>query len=175
MEGLPDVKPLARLHKKGYLKNHYSLKGFADMAQAEILNLALLVITLLLWGTTPLMEKVGLREVDPLIGVFLRSAAVVIVLAVVFLFSGRYSELARVSPKNLALFAGSGIMAGLVAMWTYFYVLKSGMMSQVVPITASYPLVTALLAFLVLGESFSIQRVVGIIMTVTGIIIIKQS
>jgi len=145
------------------------------MAHAELFNVALLVITMLLWGTTPLMEKVGLREVDPLIGVFLRSVAVVIVLAVVFMFSGRYGELARVSPKNLALFAGSGIMAGLIAMWTYFYVLKSGMMSQIVPITASYPLITALLAFLVLGESFSAQRAVGIIMTVIGIVLIKQS
>ncbi len=145
------------------------------MAHGELLNIALLVITMLLWGTTPLMEKVGLREVDPLIGVFLRSAAVVIVLAIVFFFSGRYGELTRVSPKNIALFTGSGIMAGLVAMWTYFYVLKYGMVSQIVPITASYPLVTALLAFLVLGESFSIQRVVGIIMTVTGIILVKQS
>lgn len=145
------------------------------MAHGDLLNIALLVITMLLWGTTPLMEKVGLREVDPLIGVFLRSFAVVAVLAVIFLFTGRYGELARVSPRNIALFAGSGIMAGLIAMWTYFYVLKSGMMSQVVPITASYPLITAMLAFLVIGENFSVQRVVGIIMTVIGIVLIKQS
>lgn len=145
------------------------------MGHAELLNIALLLITMLLWGTTPLMEKVALREVDPLIGVFLRSFAVVAVLAVIFLFSGRYHELARISTKNIALFVVSGLMAGLVAMWTYFYVLKSGMMSKIVPITASYPLITALLAFLVLGESFSVQRVVGVIMTVIGIVLIQQS
>ncbi len=145
------------------------------MGHAELIHIALLVITMLLWGTTPLMEKVALREVDPLIGVFLRSFAVVAVLAVVFLFTGRYHELARISTKNITLFAVSGLMAGLVAMWTYFYVLKSGMMSKIVPITASYPLITALLAFLVLGESFSVQRAVGVIMTVIGIVLIQQS
>ena len=145
------------------------------MTIAELTNIALLVITLLLWGTTPLLEKIGLREVDPLIGVFIRSGAVTVALLALFALSGKFEDLARVSAKNWALFAVSGLMAGLLAMWTYFYVLKSGMMSKIVPITASYPLVTALLAFLVLGESFSVQRVVGIVMAIAGIVLIRQS
>ena len=66
-------------------------------------------------------------------------------------------------------------MAGLIAMWTYFYLLKEGMASKIVPIAASYPLVTAVLSILILGEQVTIQRIIGIILTIIGIILIKQS
>ena len=144
------------------------------MTYAEFLNIGLLVVTMILWGTTPLLEKIGLRDVDPAVGVFIRSAAVVVVLAVFFLATGRFPELAKVSPKNWAIFAATGIMAGLVAMWTYFYVLRSGMMSQVVPITASYPILTAVLGILILDEAATTQRILGIVLTVIGIVLVKQ-
>lgn len=144
------------------------------MTHAELVNIGLLVITMILWGTTPLLEKIGLREVDPAIGVFIRSAAVVAVLAVYLLATGRFPELARVSVKNYAIFAATGIMAGLLAMWTYFYVLRSGMISQVVPITASYPILTAALGILVLGEAATPQRILGIVLAVIGIVLVKQ-
>lgn len=144
------------------------------MTHAELVNIGLLVVTMILWGTTPLLEKIGLREVDPAIGVFIRSAAVVAVLAVYLLATGRFPELARVSVKNYAIFAATGIMAGLLAMWTYFYVLRSGMISQVVPITASYPILTAALGILVLGEAATPQRILGIVLAVSGIVLVKQ-
>ena len=145
------------------------------MTHAELVNIGLLVVTMLLWGTTPLLEKIGLKEVDPAIGVFIRSAAVVIVLALFLLATGRFQELAKVSMKNYAIFAATGVMAGLLAMWTYFYVLRSGMISQVVPITASYPIVTAALGILILGEAATPQRILGIVLTVIGIVLVKQS
>ena len=144
------------------------------MTHAELVNIGLLVVTMILWGTTPLLEKIGLREIDPAIGVFIRSAAVVAVLAVYLLATGRFPELARVSVKNYAIFAATGIMAGLLAMWTYFYVLRSGMISQVVPITASYPILTAALGILVLGEAATPQRILGIVLAVIGIVLVKQ-
>ena len=144
------------------------------MTHAELVNIGLLVVTMILWGTTPLLEKIGLREIDPAIGVFIRSTAVVAVLAVYLLATGRFPELARVSVKNYAIFAATGIMAGLLAMWTYFYVLRSGMISQVVPITASYPILTAALGILVLGEAATPQRILGIVLAVIGIVLVKQ-
>ncbi|NPV05049.1 MAG: EamA family transporter [Syntrophaceae bacterium] len=145
------------------------------MTHAELVNIGLLVVTMLLWGTTPLLEKIGLREVDPTIGVFIRSAAVTIVLAAFLLVTGRFQEFAKVSMKNYTIFAATGIMAGLLAMWTYFYVLRTGMISQVVPITASYPILTAALGILVLGEAATPQRILGIALAVIGIILVKQS
>jgi bacterial/archaeal transporter family protein len=145
------------------------------MSQNELVGTVLLVVTMLLWGTTPILEKIGLREVDPLTGVLVRSLTITLILLVVYIGTGRISELPRIGLKNASLFAASGILAGLVAMWTYFYVLKTGMTSKIVPIAASYPLVTALLGVFFLGEAMTVQRTIGILLTILGIVLVKQS
>lgn len=145
------------------------------MTSHELLSIFLLLVTMVLWGSTPLLEKLGLKDVDPLTGIFIRSLVITVILFVFYLFTGRLHELTRISLKNFSLFAASGIMAGLVAMWTYFYLLKGGMTSKIVPIAASYPLITAILGILVLGEQVTAQRIIGIILTIVGIILVKQS
>jgi transporter family protein len=145
------------------------------MTTQDILSIFLLLVTMVLWGSTPLIEKLGLKDVDPLTGIFVRSLAIAVILFVVYLFTGRLHELTKISVKNFSLFAASGIMAGLVGMWTYFYLLKDGMTSKIVPIAASYPLITAILSVLVLGEQVTVQRMIGIILTIVGIILVKQS
>jgi transporter family protein len=141
----------------------------------DILSIFLLFVTMVLWGSTPLLEKLGLKDVDPLTGIFVRSLAITVVLFVIYLITGRLHELTKISFKNFSLFAASGIMAGLVAMWTYFYLLKGGMTSKIVPIAASYPLITAVLSILILGEQVTPQRIIGIVLTIVGIILVKQS
>ncbi|MDD5243892.1 MAG: EamA family transporter [Syntrophorhabdaceae bacterium] len=145
------------------------------MNYQEVFSFVLLFITMLLWGTTPLFEKIGLRDVEPLTGILIRSAAITVILLVVYIFSGRIHELTKVSLKNYTLFTASGVMAGLVGMWTYFYLLKSGMTSKIVPIAASYPLITAILSIAILGEAMTLQRIIGIIMTIAGIILVQSS
>jgi transporter family protein len=145
------------------------------MISQDLLTIFLLLVTMVLWGSTPLIEKLGLKDVDPLMGIFIRSLVITVILFVFYLFSGRIYELTKISVKNFSLFAASGIMAGLVGMWTYFYLLKGGMTSKIVPIAASYPLITAVLSILILGEQVTLQRIIGIILTIIGIILVKQS
>ncbi len=141
----------------------------------DSLTLVLMAATMFLWGSAPLFEKLGLSDVDPLTGVLIRSTAVTLVLFVLFLFTGRVQELSKLSLRSISLFAASGIMAGLLGQYAYFCVLKGGMASKVVPIVASYPLVTAILSILILREGITLQRVAGIILAVIGIALIKQS
>ncbi|NLW34960.1 MAG: EamA family transporter [Syntrophorhabdus aromaticivorans] len=145
------------------------------MTSQDILAVVLLLITMLFWGTTPLLEKLGLEEVDPLTGIFIRSLAVTVVLFVLYLSTGRLHELTRISGRNMILFTASGVLAGLLGMWTYYYLLKMGMTTKIVPIAASYPLITALLSILILGEDVTLQRIIGIVLTIFGIVLIKQS
>ncbi len=49
------------------------------------------------------------------------------------------------------------------------------MTSKIVPIAASYPLITAVLSIFVLGEQVTLQRIIGIVLTIVGIIMVKQS
>ena len=145
------------------------------MTSQDLLSIFLLIATMVLWGSTPLIEKLGLKDVDPLMGIFIRSLVITVILFVFYLFSGKLNELTKISVKNFSLFAASGVMAGLIGMWTYFYLLKEGMTSKIVPIAASYPLITAVLSIFILGEQVTLQRIIGIVLTVVGIILVKQS
>jgi transporter family protein len=145
------------------------------MSSNDVVAILLLFVTMFLWGSTPLLEKMGLKEVEPLTGILIRSGTITIVLLVVYLFNGRIHELTKISLKNYSLFAASGIMAGLIAMWTYYYLLKTGMTSKIVPIAAAYPFITAILSIVILGEQVTFQRIIGIVFTIGGIILIQQS
>ncbi|NWF93306.1 MAG: EamA family transporter [Syntrophaceae bacterium] len=133
----------------------------------------LLIITALLWGATPIIEKIGLARVEPLIGVTIRSVIVTIGLLILTFLLGKGRTLLEVDGRSILLFGLSGLMAGLAGMWTYFTALKMGATSKIVPIAACYPLVTALLSTLILREGVTLPRVIGTVLIVAGVWLVK--
>jgi transporter family protein len=133
----------------------------------------LLIITALLWGATPIMEKIGLARVDPLIGVTIRSAIVTAGLLILTFLLGKGRALVELDGKSVLIFGASGIMAGLLGMWTYYMALKMEATSKIVPIAACYPLVTTLLSVLILKEGITLPRVIGTALIVSGIWLVK--
>jgi transporter family protein len=133
----------------------------------------LLVVTAVLWGATPIMEKIGLAKVDPLIGVTARSTIVTVLLLAVVLVTGKGKDLIHMDGRNILIFGASGVMAGLLGMWTYYIALKMEPTSKIVPIAACYPLVTALLSYLILQEGITLSRAVGTALIVSGIWLVK--
>jgi len=133
----------------------------------------LLIVTALLWGATPILEKMGLVKVDPLVGVTIRSTIVTAGLLILTLILGKGRALMSLDAKSILLFGSSGMMAGLLGMWTYYMALKMEATSKIVPIAACYPLVTALLSVLILNEGISTSRVIGTALIVSGIWLVK--
>lgn len=134
----------------------------------------LFIITTLLWGTTPIIEKIGLGKVDPLIGITIRSFIVTGGLLILIFLLGKQKELIEIDLKGFLTFSASGLMAGLFGMWTYFTILKAWPTSKVVPIAASYPLITVILSIFLLKESVNISRLLGTLFIVIGIWLVKR-
>jgi bacterial/archaeal transporter family protein len=137
------------------------------------LVILLLIATTLLWGSTPILEKIGLAKVDPLIGVTIRSAIVTTGLFLLTFLMGKGRALIELDGKSVLLFGASGVIAGILGMWTYYGALKMEATSKIVPIAACYPLVTALLSVLVLKEGVTLYRVIGTALIVSGIWLVK--
>jgi transporter family protein len=133
----------------------------------------LLIVTTLLWGLTPILEKIGLAKVDPLIGVTIRSAIVTAGLFLLTFLLGKGRALMELDGKSILLFGVSGMMAGLFGMWTYYGALKMEATSKIVPIAACYPLVTAFLSVLVLKEGVTLPRIIGTALIVSGVWLVK--
>ncbi len=135
--------------------------------------LLLLLFTAILWGATPIIEKIGLTRVQPLTAVTIRSIAVIVVLFLFLGFTGKLKETLAVDFKTIVIFSISGILAGLIGMITYFAALRAGATSEIVPIAATYPLVTAILSVLILGEQVTPSRIAGTILIVIGIWLVR--
>jgi len=83
--------------------------------------------------------------------------------------------LIAVSGERVPLGAGAGwaVVSGIfasVGLLTFFLALERGEASKVVPVSAAYPLVTAVLAALALSEEVSLLRGLGTILVVFGIV-----
>jgi transporter family protein len=132
-----------------------------------------LVVATLLWGATPILEKIGLTKVDPVVGITIRSAVATVGLLILTLLLGRGRALIEVDGKGFFLFGASGLLAGALGMWAYYAALKMEATSKIVPISASYPLVTALLSVLILREGVTLPRLIGTALIVIGIWFVK--
>ncbi len=136
-------------------------------------TVVLLVLTALLWGSSPILEKMGLGKTDPLTAVAIRSLSIAVILIIFLAVTGKMKEIFSVDMKTLAIFAVSGFMAGLLGMWTYFGALKLGATSKVVPIAATYPLVTTILSIVILREGVSLLRLIGTLLIIIGVWLVK--
>lgn len=143
------------------------------MESAEMAG-AFILVAVVLWGVTPVLEKTALGSVDPLTGVLIRSAVTSAVVATLLATSGRLKALGALDLRGVALLAASGVLASLVGQWAYFRALQVGRASQVVPLCATYPLVAALLGILVLKERVTPERLIGILFVIAGIWLIKR-
>jgi transporter family protein len=142
--------------------------------EAKKVVIFLLVVTAaILWGATPILEKIGLANVEPLAGVTIRSTFAAVCLLFLTFLLGRGRALIDVGGKAFLLFGASGLLAGALGMWAYYAALKIEATSKIVPISASYPLVTALLSVLILREGVTLPRVIGTALIVIGIWFVK--
>jgi len=133
--------------------------------------LALLVASI--WGITPIFEKLSLVKASPLTVITLRfifSATCLVVYSVV---TGGYKEWGALDAKTLLWIILAALFGGIIGLLLFFVALKQDFTSKIVPIAATFPLFTALYAFMFLHEHISPQRLTGIVLIVIGLILIN--
>jgi transporter family protein len=100
----------------------------------------------------------------------LYTAAAYAVIALGLVAAG--TDLTVESHSGWAALAGVCAASGLAA---FFVALGRGPASQVVPVTAGYPLAGVIFAAIILGEAITPLRVVGTVLVVTGIVILSRN
>ncbi len=132
------------------------------------------VVTACIWGVVPLMEKVGLGGASPAAGVIVRSIGVVVGLLVFSWVWSPWASLRAMSWPSILLLAAGGLLASFVGQFAFYHALKSGTVSQVTPVAGAYPLVAALLGWVVLREPLTISRVLGVACVVAGVLLLRK-
>jgi len=127
-----------------------------------------------IWGTAPIFFKLGMRgEMPTLAGIFVHNLTATS-LALIGLILIRENPFVYPLKEILSVALG-GILGGFLGLWVYYKAVKVGNVSVVAPVAASSPLFSALLAHFILGESLSLQKLVGALLIVLGVALVSTS
>jgi transporter family protein len=132
------------------------------------------VLTACIWGIVPLLEKQGLGHSDPTVGVFARSVGVVIGLVIFGALWSPWKALLNLQVGAFALLALGGFLASFVGQMVFYHALKIGHVSQVTPVSGAYPLVAAILAWIIFREPITTARVLGVVFIVLGVLFLRH-
>jgi transporter family protein len=132
-----------------------------------------LFLTTLFWGAAAIFDKLALGKTSPFTGMMVRQFILTGILFAVGAGSGRLANLGTLDGRTILFFGLSGICGGAAGLWTYYHALRLGGASLVVPITATYPLITVLLSWLILQEGLTVPRVIGTALIVLGVWLVK--
>ena len=126
-------------------------------------------------AATAILAKIGIEEVDSSLATAIRTVVVVVMAWIVVFVSHRIGHpseslsamLSGISPRSWLFLILSGIATG--ASWLcYFYAIKTGDVSKVVPIDKCSLVLTIVFAVIFLGESLTWKTVVGCVLLLAG-------
>jgi bacterial/archaeal transporter family protein len=109
--------------------------------------------------------------VDSDLATLIRTAVIIVVLALFVYFTGKWSNPLRLSSRTYIFLVLSGLATG--ASWVcYFRALKIGDASKVAPVDKFSLLLVAVFAVIFLGERPSTREWAGIIMIGAGVLVL---
>ena len=133
----------------------------------------LALLTAAAWGIGGYFEKKGLHlgNLSPQMGITIRTAVAVLILGIVSF--PQWKTVPHAGPKALTMMIiGGGVVAGSVGMLCYYAAIKGAPLTRVMPIAFTSPLFGALMGIIYGGEPLTIKTVLGMLMTVGGIILL---
>lgn len=121
-------------------------------------------------AATAVLAKIGIDGVDSILATAIRTMVVLLMAWGIVFVTNAEAGIGAISTKNWLFLILSGLATG--ASWLcYFYAIKMGDVSKVVPIDKCSLVITIILAALFLGEAFTRKTFIGSLMIVGGTLI----
>lgn len=118
-------------------------------------------------GATAILAKVGVKNTDSDVATALRTIVVLLFSWIMVFVTHSYIPMEKVLGRTLLLLILSGVATG--ASWLcYFKALQLGDVNKVTPIDKTSTVLTMILAFLFLGESFTFTMLLGMVGILAG-------
>lgn len=124
-------------------------------------------------GVTALLAKCGIRKTDSTAATAIRTVVVLLFSWVMVLLAGSWGDIVSIRGWTWLFLILSGLATG--ASWLcYFRALQLGDINKVVPIDKSSIVLTLLLAFILLGESVSLTKGLGVALIGAGTLLMIE-
>lgn len=120
---------------------------------------------------TAILAKIGIDGVDSNLATAIRTIVVLLMAWGMVFLTHSAGGITTIAPKSWLFLILSGLATG--ASWLcYFYAIKIGEVSKVVPIDKCSLVLTIILAALFLGEAFTWKTIVGSLLLLLGTLVI---
>jgi bacterial/archaeal transporter family protein len=120
---------------------------------------------------TSILAKIGIKDVGSNLATAIRTTVILFFTWGIVFFQGSFSEISKVNKNAWIFLVLSGIATGLSWLF-YFYALKVGEASKVVPIDKLSLVITIIFAGLILHEKITLQVALGAVLMTTGALVI---
>jgi transporter family protein len=114
--------------------------------------------------------KIGLKDIDSTLATTIRSVVMALFLIGVAFSLGKFSALDSLNSKTLTFIILSGI-AGALSWIFYFLALKLGPATAVAALDRTSIVFVTILAFLFLGESLTLLKILGVLLIAGGAVL----
>ncbi len=131
------------------------------------------LLTAFAWGVGGYFEKKGLHlgNLSPQVGITIRTAIAFVILAAVSF--PQWKSIPQAGSKALLyMIVGGGVLAGAVGMLSFYMAIKGAPLTRVMPIAFTSPLFGAIMGLIFSHEPLTVKTIVGMLMTVGGIVIL---
>ena len=120
---------------------------------------------------TSILAKIGVKNVSSNLATAVRTVVILFFAWGIVVFQGGLKDLSKISKFSFLFLILSGVATGLSWLF-YFYALKVGEASKVVPIDKLSLVLTIILAGLILREKITIPVLIGSVLMTAGALII---
>jgi len=138
--------------------------------KSRVSAIVLLILVMIIWGSSFAVTKASLAEVPPILFALLRFAVASVLLAALAQIRGGTAKLPRPIPRGImALMGLTGVSLYYIGFNVSLFYTSA---SQGALIQSFIPIVTALFAAFFLKESLSAKRLLGIGISIAGVLLI---
>jgi len=116
---------------------------------------------------TSILAKIGINNIESNLATFIRTIVVLFMAFIIVLSKKKTKEIKSIDKKELIFIILSGIATG--ASWLmYYYAIQKGVVSVVVPIDKLSIVFTMTFSFIFLKEKISIKALIGLLLMISG-------
>lgn len=120
---------------------------------------------------TAILAKFGIKNVDSNLATAIRTTVILLFTWGIVFFQGNINAVTQINKTGFIFLILSGLATGLSWIF-YFYALKIGEASKVVPIDKLSLVLTIIMAFIFLNEKITLKVVLGSVLMTIGAILI---
>ena len=125
------------------------------------------VLSAVFAALTSILSKVGISGVESNLGTAIRTSVVLVMAWCIVLARGKHRQLKKIDKREVMFVLLSGVATG--ASWLcYYYAIAHGLVSVVVPIDKLSIVVAIVFSYIVFGEKLSKKALLGLVMMITG-------